>query len=300
LRPFTIGGTPTVSEISTWFEITEIGTSPIKSGVLAVQDVADGVKTVLTLDVSDLPPGDLEISFMGRAGSGSPGNMDITFNGDDTADAYNSAFFRRGADDSDSGTGQDGVDNARIRMQISGDADTADYASSVAIDVCDYKGSTFFKGLTAFGNLMKSNVDGDTELAWISGLWKNTDAITSIEIETGTAWIAGTVVRATVKGTVIAHGTVETVQSSAYAVKASDQLVPYDTSGGAFSATLFVAGAANKGQQITFKEDVGNTNQLTLTAGAGQTIDRAATKALVTADLATTISFDGVSNWRRI
>lgn len=106
--------------------------------------------------------------------------------------------------------------------------------------------------------------------------------------------------RRLIRGTVDSRIRGEGVKTAAYTVKTSDELVPYDTSGGAFTITLFSGGSAQEGQVIEFKEDANSTNQLTLTAAAGQTIDGSATQPLTTAYLATRLVFDGVSNWRRM
>lgn len=89
----------------------------------------------------------------------------------------------------------------------------------------------------------------------------------------------------------------EDTKTAAYTVKPTDQYVPYDTSGGAFSITLFSGGASNKGQAIRFKNKSDSTNQLTLTAAAGQTIDEQSTLALTGERESVMLVFDGVSDW---
>lgn len=72
-----------------------------------------------------------------------------------------------------------------------------------------------------------------------------------------------------------------------------------DPSGGAFAVSLPVSAPANRGLQMTFKNDTGSVTAITLTpnAGAGDTIDGAATFVMNLARQSITIVDTGQGNW---
>lgn len=77
---------------------------------------------------------------------------------------------------------------------------------------------------------------------------------------------------------------------------ATTQLTLVNPTGGAFAVTL-PAAAGLEGQSIALKNTTSSTNNVTLTAGAGDNIDGAATLVLSAAHFFTKVTSDGVHTW---
>lgn len=82
--------------------------------------------------------------------------------------------------------------------------------------------------------------------------------------------------------------------ASPYTIVTSKELVVVDTTSG--NKEVILKNSPLEGDEVVIKK-LGDSNTLTLTAGAGHTIDGASSAVLNTKQQALTVVFDGVSSW---
>lgn len=89
-----------------------------------------------------------------------------------------------------------------------------------------------------------------------------------------------------------------TSKTTTYTATTSDETILADTSGGAWTLTLYAA-SGNSGKKITIKKVTSDTNALTIDGNASETIDGATSFDIINDNQAVTLVCDG-SNWHKI
>lgn len=101
-----------------------------------------------------------------------------------------------------------------------------------------------------------------------------------------------------VSGTIALVGSVTSSKTSAYTATTADALIPCDSSGGAFTVTLYTA-VGNGGKVLRIKKTTSDFNAVTIDGNSSETIDGATTTTINTQNEVLVIMSDG-SNWQII
>jgi hypothetical protein len=119
----------------------------------------------------------LQIRLISRlSGTGGAQSNTIRFNSDSGSN-YRSHFL---VGNGSSASAFDGGATTRLFNSVGTDADNpSGMFGAVIIDILDYKDTNKFKTTRTLGG---NDVNGGGEITFISGLWRNTSAITSISI----------------------------------------------------------------------------------------------------------------------
>lgn len=180
-----------------WYYATDTGalslyangawTTPTAKTLIASQSPS-GVNSVT---FSSIPTGfkHLELRISGRASDAvTSENIQLQFNGD-TGNNYDYQEENRFG----RGTG-----NAVSSIQgpaIIGASGTANYPSDIVIEIFNYSGTTFYKGLRCYQEFIQSAADAGMFYNLIGGWWRNTAAITSVKATCASGnFVAGSLV----------------------------------------------------------------------------------------------------------
>lgn len=146
---------------------------------------------VSSVTFSSIPTGfkDLELRVHGRASDAvTSENLLLQFNGD-TGNNYDYQQENRFG----RGTGN-GVSSIQGPV-IVGSSGTANYPSDVVIEIFNYSGTTFYKGIRCYQEFIQSAADAGMFYNLIGGWWRNTAAINAIKIACATGnFVTGSLV----------------------------------------------------------------------------------------------------------
>ncbi|KAF1698364.1 hypothetical protein CSC62_05505 [Pseudoxanthomonas jiangsuensis] len=152
--------------------------------------VTSGSQAVVTFTSIPATYRHLELRILGRGtASAVEANSAIRFNGD-SGNNYDSIRENR------FGAGASGVAVSRIdAFSLAAANAPAGTASPVTICIPDYRGTTFHKSMTALSSIKQANATANEFMQTGSGYWRNTAAITQIDIALSAGnWVDGSVV----------------------------------------------------------------------------------------------------------
>ncbi len=124
----------------------------------------------------------LQLRGLVRNSSASAGSLDMymRFNGDSGASKYTAYHQFFGYDTSSKGAAASFNQSSIAAAYILRNGNSASYFTSVIIDIFDYRNTNKFKSTKTFFGSNPASTDGRT--AFAGGLWKDTSAITSIDL----------------------------------------------------------------------------------------------------------------------
>jgi hypothetical protein len=156
------------------------GVPPVTSSYESIA-TASGNGSSATLSFTSIPSGfkHLQIRGIGRDTSGSSGNnpATITFNSDTGANYDSHLLYGLGS--SAGGAASTSRNNLYWIGEFVG---TADLFGAIVIDILDYTDTNKNKTVRSFGAF---DSNGGGRIDYTSGLWRNTSAITRIDITVG-------------------------------------------------------------------------------------------------------------------
>ena len=121
----------------------------------------------------------LRLIFQGRGSTSNQKSVNLTFNNDTGNNYYNQRVYGYGT----SVAGYEGLGGAfAYAGQIPGSDATAGFAGSSVIDIPNYAGTTFVKGMTVDIECGLSTATGNTQNMRWSNWWNSTTAITRITL----------------------------------------------------------------------------------------------------------------------
>lgn len=127
----------------------------------------------------------LQIRIFGRSARvNTVDALNLRFNSD--TDFYYADHWLYGDGSSASATGGGGVAQIQL-VRIAGDSASSSVFGSIIVDILDYTNTNKFKTIRSLGG---ADNNGSGQVNFVSGLWRKTDAITSIILtpSTSTNW----------------------------------------------------------------------------------------------------------------
>ena len=176
-----------LKEGSTSLEITELiaGTfdpSNIITGAVELENdeyICDGTENSVTIDVSNFESDDLEILYSMKSAANSTAGLSMRFNSD-TTNSYSSVRWYSDSDTSDASTSYDGNDISYMSIGQLDGTDYPHYMSSGVITLTGFKSTSMYKNIVGIASSHSDLLYFDR----YSGIWKCTDAITTITLFT--------------------------------------------------------------------------------------------------------------------
>jgi hypothetical protein len=176
-------------------------------GILNAQAAGGGAGAFDLLETTTLSTASSSVTFSGlgaysdykhlqirvvarRASSGSGGDsMNIRVNGDTGSNyAYHRLYGFNGSVASNSGSSVSLIETYKV---LPGNSEAAGIFGSVIIDALDFSNNSKKTTLRTLGGFTASSDSAESAVALTSGLWNNTNAVTSIETYYSSDFLAG-------------------------------------------------------------------------------------------------------------
>lgn len=153
----------------------------------SIQTVVVGSSGSANIEFTNIPQNytHLQIRIFGRSARiNAVDAIDVRFNSD--TDFYYADHWLYGDGSSALATASSGASKIQV-ARIAGDSAGSNVFGSIVIDILDYNNTNKFKTIRSLGGL---DNNGSGQVNFISGLWRKTDAVTSITLTpaTSTNW----------------------------------------------------------------------------------------------------------------
>lgn len=161
-----------------------------------------GASGTLSVDVSGLPAGDLEVSFWGRGDAAVAGVLVYLRLNSDTGNNYHCTVARFYANDTMDYSTSDGTNLTYLQIgAVPAATSTANYWGQVNHTIPSYKSTAAFKAGSGTGADFRDTTTANARAQIFSGLWLSTAAITTVSIVASSGnWVSGSTLRVRVKG----------------------------------------------------------------------------------------------------
>ena len=150
----------------------------------SIATVTVGAGGQSTMTFSSIPSTYTHLQLRGliRNSSASTGQLDMymRFNGDSGATKYTAYHLFYGQDTTSKGSAASFNQSSIAGAYFLRDGNSANYFTAVIIDIFDYKNTNKFKSTKSFVGSNPASTVG--RIALMGGLWKDTSAITSIDL----------------------------------------------------------------------------------------------------------------------
>jgi hypothetical protein len=149
---------------------------------IATVTVGSGGQSTMTFSSIPSTYTHLQLRGLIRNSNASAGSLDmhVRFNGDSGATNYTAYHIFYGQDTSTKGSAASFNTNHIAGAYFLRDGNSANYFTPVIFDIFDYRNTNKFKSTKSFFGSNPASTNGRT--AFAGGLWKNTSAITSIDL----------------------------------------------------------------------------------------------------------------------
>jgi hypothetical protein len=156
--------------------------------LVPLQVVTVGSSGSANVTFNNLPTGyaHLQLRILGRTGrSNNIDAISVNFNGDTNANYAEHWLYGDGSNPAAYGSG--GTSSIQV-ARVAASTATTNIFGTIIIDILDFANTNKFKTIKAIGG---ADTNGGGQVAQVSGVWRNTNAITSITLTpaTGTNWL---------------------------------------------------------------------------------------------------------------
>lgn len=167
-------------------------------GLFPVVHQANGSVDTLTVDVTNMPNGTLELDYILRSTTAAIESATSLRINADSGNNYNTMVFEVNEQGTIATPG-DGPNVSAFDLRIPADNSPTSYVAGGQIVIPDYKNTTRLKSLLFEGWYASDNANGNQFTRVGAGIWKNTNAITSVSIQTDSNFNAISFLKARVR-----------------------------------------------------------------------------------------------------
>ena len=153
-----------------------VGVTPSTNSYESIATVTVGSGGSSTVTFSSIPTGFTHLQIRAMATASSSTASYFRFNGD-TGSNYSRHMLQGNGSSAAAYAGA-----SQTSMWFIADINTGVYVAGAVVDILDYKDTNKYKTVRILNGVDNNNTSGNNAIEFVSGLWMNTNSVTSIDI----------------------------------------------------------------------------------------------------------------------